>query len=697
MSECQDLLFEVGTEELPPRSLQQMRQSLHACVDRLLDDHHLAHGACHSYATPRRLAVLVEQVPLQQPDREITRRGPALDAAFDRDGNPTRPAEGFARSCGVSVAELEKLENDKGAWLVYRASAAGRAATDILPGLFEQALRELPVARRMRWGAGEFEFVRPVHWVLLLLGEEPVPGTILGLPTGRHSRGHRFHHDEPIAVSQPSAYAGLLEHTGHVLVDMEQRRDSIRTQVSEAGAALGGTASIDADLLDEVTALVEWPVAITGGFEQRFLDVPHEALVSSMQDHQKFFPVTGADGRLLPHFVTVANINSRDPDKVRAGNERVIRARLEDAAFFWAQDRKRSLSSRSAQLDRMTFQQRLGSLGDKQRRVTSLSRHLAGQLGVDARPAERAAALSKCDLVTSMVFEFPELQGIMGGYYARRDGEDEAVAVALSEQYQPRHAGDALPATPAGQVLAIAERIDTLAGIFAIGQTPSGDKDPFGLRRAALGVMRIIIERGLDVDLLELIRTAGNTLPAAVRRDGLPEELFAFMMERLRSWYQDAGYETPLFDAVLARQPVRPLDFHRRMQAVRAFHTMPEAASLAAANKRIRNILRKAETVIPDHCQAGLLHEPAERNLAAAIEQQASRVGPLFERREYSTALQRLATLQAPVDRFFDEVMVMADDAALRDNRLALLNTLSELFLRVADISLLQLGSSATP
>jgi glycyl-tRNA synthetase beta chain len=691
MSECRDLLFEIGTEELPPRSLQGMRTALHATIDRLLDEHHLAHGPSHSYASPRRLAVLVERVPLRQPDRETTRRGPSLDAAFDKDGKPTRPAEGFARSCGVPVAELERLENDKGAWLVYRASETGRPAAEILPGLIEQALRQLPVARRMRWGSGSFEFVRPVHWILLLLGDEPVTGTILGLPAGRHTRGHRFHHDEPIAIRQPASYVEQLERTGHVLVDMERRRDSIRTQVSEAGATLGGSAKIDADLLDEVTALVEWPVAITGSFEQRFLEVPPEALVSSMQDHQKFFPVTGADGRLLPNFITVANISSRDPDKVRAGNERVIRPRLEDAAFFWAQDRKRPLSGRIAQLDSMTFQRQLGSLGDKQRRVAGLARYLAGQLGCDARQAERAASLSKCDLVTSMVFEFPELQGIMGSYYALHDGEDEAVAIALSEQYQPRHAGDALPATPAGQVLAIAERIDTLAGIFALGQQPSGDKDPFGLRRAALGIMRIIIERGLDVDLLDLIREAGNALPEGVRRDRLVEELFAFMMERLRNWYQDAGYETPLFDAVLARQPARPLDFHRRMQAVHAFHTMPEAASLSAANKRIRNILRKAESAIPDHYQAALLHDPAERNLAAAIEQLASRVGPLFEQREYTTALQLLAGLQAPVDRFFDDVMVMAEDTALRDNRLALLNTLSDLFLQVADISLLQL------
>jgi len=690
MSQTRDLLFEIGTEELPPASLQRMREALQAAIDGLLDEHHLAHGPSRSFATPRRLAVLVEQVPDRQPDRTVTRRGPALSAAFDQAGRPTRPAEGFARSCGVGVEELERLETDKGAWLVYHASAAGRPAAELLPELMEKALRMIPVARRMRWGSSDIEFVRPVHWILLLLGDTPVAGRILGVAADRYTRGHRFHHNERIAVSHPSRYVDLLEETGHVLVDMDRRRDSIRTQVSEAGAALGGTAYIDDGLLDEVTALVEWPVAISGSFDARFLDVPAEALMSSMQHHQKFFPVTGPDGRLLPDFITVANISSHNPDKIRAGNERVIRPRLEDAAFFWTQDRKHPLASRTAQLDNMTFQQRLGSLGDKQRRVTELAGHIAGLLGSDVQQAQRAGALCKCDLVTSMVFEFPELQGIMGNYYARNDGEDEAVAIALTEQYQPRHAGDELPATPAGQALAIAERIDTLAGIFAIGQPPTGDRDPFGLRRAALGVMRIMIERRLDLDLRDLVAHACGLLPAVVDATAIVEDLFAFMMERLRNWYQDAGYETPVFDAVLARQPTRPLDFDSRMQAVRSFQSMPEAASLAAANKRIRNILRKSDGTIPEHYRASLFQEAAEQVLAGAIEQQTATVRPLFEQRKYSDGLTQLAALQAPVDRFFDDVMVMSEDTALRDNRLALLQTLSGLFLQVADISLLQ-------
>jgi glycyl-tRNA synthetase beta chain len=690
MTATRDLLLEIGTEELPPKSLRRMRDALRTAVDSLLDEYHLPHGTSRAFATPRRLAVLVHDVPEQQPDRAITRRGPALKAAFDADGRPTKPAEGFARSCGVAVGDLETLETDKGAWLVWNTTETGRPTVDLLGELMDKALRAIPVARRMRWGDVNFEFVRPVHWVVLMLGSEPVPAQLLGQQGDRYTRGHRFHHNEPIAIGEPAEYADILEHTGRVMADMDRRRDSILTQVTEAGAALGGVTRVDADLLDEVTALVEWPVAISGAFDERFLEVPAEALVSSMQDHQKFFPVSEPDGSLLPCFVTVANIASRDPDQVRAGNERVIRPRLEDAAFFWSQDRRQSLASRAGQLDSVTFQQQLGTLGDKQRRIGALAEYIATTLDLDTGQARRAAALCKCDLVSSMVFEFPELQGVMGRYYALHDGEDTAVAAALDEQYQPRHAGDALPASGIGQTLAIAERLDTLVGIFAIGQPPSGDKDPFGLRRAALGVMRIIIEKQLDLDLRALIARAAGGFPTAVRADAVGDDLFPFMMERLRNWYTDTGCDTLVFDAVLARQPTHPLDFDARIQAVRAFQGLPEAASLAAANKRIRNILRKSETAIPPRYRAELLQEPAEQALAVALDERAEAVGPLFAARDYTRALCELADLQVPVDRFFDDVMVMSDDTALRDNRLALLNTLSELFLQVADISLLQ-------
>jgi glycyl-tRNA synthetase beta chain len=685
-----DLLIEIGTEELPPLALRRLAESFRDSLDGLLQENHLDHGAAHAYAGPRRLAVLIEKVPLTQPDREAVRRGPALMAAFDENGDPTRPALGFAQSCGVTVAELDQLETDKGSFLAWRSVEQGRPAVEVIPELVEAALKTLPVPRRMRWGDCEVEFVRPVHWVLLLLGTEPVEADILGITAGRYTRGHRFLHNEQIAIVEPAAYVQTLEDTGRVLVDMDRCRATIRAQVEAAGQALGGRARIDAELLDEVTALVEWPVAISGSFDRRFLEVPPEALVSSMQDHQKFFPVEDNDGQLLPHFITVANIDSKDPQQVRAGNERVIRPRLEDAAFFWNQDRKQALARRAEQLDTVTFQQKLGSLGDKQRRIGRIGAAIAGQLGFDNEYVQRAAALCKCDLLTSMVYEFPELQGIMGRYYAAHDGETDEVAAALDEQYRPRFAGDALPDTPTGQALAIADRMDTLVGIFAIGQPPTGDKDPFGLRRAALGILRILIEKRLDLDLRSLVDTAAAGYADDLVTDLNADELFGFMMERLRGYYLEQDYEADEFAAVLARQPRRPMDFDSRLAAVRAFRRLPESASLAAANKRIRNILRKAEAAIPGHHDPALLQEPAEQALAAAIGKLEKLVSPLFENRDYTQALRELAALQAPVDKFFDDVMVMSDDATLRDNRLALLNALSDLFLQVADISRLQ-------
>jgi len=690
MTATRDLLVEIGTEELPPKALRRMRDALRASLDALLNENSLAHGESHAYATPRRLAVLLRDVPVAQPDRQITKRGPALKAAFDTDGKPTRPAEGFAHACGVALAELDTLETDKGSWLVYHSTETGQATTELFPALLEKALKALPMPKRMRWGNSDIEFVRPLHWLVLLFGEQPVSATVFGIDSGRYSYGHRFHHNEPIAITSAGSYAGILERQGMVIADMDHRRDSILTQVTEAGTALGGQALIDAELLDEVTALVEWPVAITGSYDPRFLAVPAEALISSMQDHQKYFPVVDKQGKLLPHFITVANIASKDPDQIKVGNERVIRPRLEDAVFFWNQDRKQTLHSRVAQLHGMTFQKGLGSLGDKQDRIGCIAASLAGQLDFNVTRVERAAALCKCDLVTSMVFEFPELQGIMGRYYALHDGEDEQVANALDEQYQPRFAGDSLPVSETGQALAIAERLDTLVGIFAIGQTPTGDKDPFGLRRSALGLLRILIEKQLDLDLRALIDHAAGNFPATLKADTIRDALFSFMMERLRAWYLDAGYEVHVFEAVLARQPVRPLDFDQRMRAVRAFRELPEADSLSAANKRIRNILRKAATEIPASYDHERLQEPAEQALAAALELLDSQTRPMFRQRDYTRALCQLAALQAPVDAFFDSVLVMADDEALRDNRLALLQALSDLFLQVADISLLQ-------
>jgi glycyl-tRNA synthetase beta chain len=690
MSVTRDLLVEIGTEELPPGALRCMRDALRSSLDTLLNENGLTHGDSQAFATPRRLAVIINDVPLAQPDRQMTRRGPALKAAFDDTGKPTRPAEGFARSCGVTVDELEEMTTDKGSWLVHHTTEIGQAATGIIPGLVETALKTLPMPKRMRWGNSKVEFVRPLHWLVLLFGDEPIKANILGVTSDRYSRGHRFHHPERISITEPGAYAELLEQNGMVVADMDRRRDNIRIQASDAGAALGGQTMIDNSLLDEVTALVEWPVAITGSYDRRYLDIPAEALISSMQNHQKYFPVMDQQGQLLPHFITIANIASNDPKQIQAGNERVIRPRLEDAAFFWEQDRRQSLGSRAAQLDSVTFQKKLGSLGDKQTRIAAIATTLAKQLGFDAERVQRAAALCKCDLLTSMVFEFPDLQGIMGRYYALHDGEDENVALALNEQYQPRFAGDALPASDTGQALAIAERLDTLVGIFAIGQIPTGDKDPFGLRRSALGLLRILIEKQLDVDLRAAIESAAENFPANLEANTSSDALYNFMMDRLRAWYIDAGYDVHVFEAVLARQPVRPMDFDQRMRAVRTFSDLPEADSLAAANKRIRNILRKAGTDIPAGYDQSLLQAPAELALATALEDLTIVTSPMLKQRDYTDALCQLAALRVPVDDFFDNVMVMTEDTTLRNNRLALLQAMSGLFLKVADISLLQ-------
>ncbi|MFV1972874.1 MAG: glycine--tRNA ligase subunit beta, partial [Thiohalobacterales bacterium] len=687
MSKSSDLLVEIGTEELPPTALRRLCTAFEESLGRLLKENHLAHAGSNGYATPRRLAVIIRDVPANQPDREVVRRGPAMTAAFDEDGNPTKPAEGFARSCGVSVAELDQLETDKGSFLARRSVAAGQPAVEIIPEIVKRALKGLPVPRRMRWGGGDAEFVRPVHWVLLLLGDQVVDADILGVSSGGTTRGHRFHCNEALKIRDPSEYIKTLEKPGHVLADMDRRRETIRTQVTEAGAALGGTTRIDADLLDEVTALVEWPVAIAGAFDEHFLEVPAEVLVSSMQDHQKFFPVVDSNGALLPHFITVANIASSDPQQVQAGNERVIRPRLEDAVFFWNQDRKVSLESRAEKLAGVIFQQQLGSLADKQQRIARIATGIAEAAGFNTKQVQRAAALCKCDLLTSMVYEFPELQGIMGRYYARHDGEPIEIAAALDEQYQPRYAGDDLPSTATGQAIAIADRLDTLAGIFAIGKPPTGDKDPFGLRRAALGTLRIMIERRLDLDLRMLIDTAVQGLPDGPGNETVTNDVFAFMMDRLRGYYLDIDYDIDVFEAVLARQPDRPLDFDQRMAAVKAFRNLPESASLAATNKRIGNILRKANSKIPSGYASDLLKETAEQALASAVSDLDTAVSPMFKKRDYTNALCKLAALQAPVDRFFDDVMVMDEDAALRDNRLALLSSLSKLFLQVADIS----------
>ena len=689
-----DLLIEIGTEELPPKALRRLSESFGAGITDGLKGADLAHGEVSLYASPRRLAVLVRDLVEAQADKIVERRGPALAAAFDDEGCPTRAAEGFARSCGVaSVDDLERIETDKGAWLYYRAEQPGQPTTALVPDLVRGALDRLPIPKRMRWGALEAEFVRPVHWVVLLFGDEVIEAEILAVQSGRETRGHRFHHPDSLYIAEPQAYAPLLETEGHVVADFAVRREAVRAQVLEAGAKLGGEAVIDEALLDEVTAMVEWPVAIAGDFEQRFLDVPAEALISTMKANQKYFHIIDADGKLMPHFITVANIDSRNPDVVREGNERVIRPRLSDAEFFWTQDRKRRLDSHIDSLKNIVFQQKLGTLHDKAERVAKLAGFVADALGANREWAERAAWLAKCDLMTEMVYEFPELQGIMGRYYALHDGEPEEVALAQDEQYMPRHAGDELPATPTGQALAIADKLDTIVGMFGIGQPPTGSKDPFALRRAALGLLRIVIERQLPLDLEAAIAAAEDGLGGRIGAEGVGGTVFDFMMDRLRAYYADIGVTPDVFDAVHARRPTRPLDFDRRVRAVNHFRGLPEADSLTAANKRIANILQQAQEKgieVPGKVDEARFTEEAEKALAERLAGLEQEVGPLFDARDYEPALARLAGLREAVDRFFDAVMVMVDDQALRANRLALLARLRGLFLRVADLSRLQ-------
>jgi len=692
-----DFLVEIGAEEMPPKSLLALAEALRDAIVAGLDSAGLARGAALAYCTPRRLTVLVRKLLDQQPEQRIERRGPPVAAAFDSAGRPTRAATAFAEACGVKVGDLTRIAEAKGQFLFCKTTRAGRRASELLPAIVQTALEQLPIARRMRWGEGTAQFVRPVHWVVMLHGEEVIPGEVLGLKAGRMTHGHRFHAPKPIALRSPGGYLAALERRGHVLADFEARRERIRAGVVAAAEAENGAAIIDPAVLDEVTALTEWPVPLAGHFEPRFLELPPEVLVATLQDHQRYFPVQAKDGQLLPRFIAVANIESREPLQVRAGNERVVRPRLADAAFFYAADRKTSLASRREALGRVTFQAQLGTLADKTARITALAVQIAQVAGQDQSAAQRAAELAKCDLLTAMVGEFPELQGIMGRYYALHDSEPDQVAAALAEQYLPRFAGDALPATGAGLALAVADKLDTLVGIFAIGQKPTGTKDPFGLRRSALGVLRILIETGIGLDLRELIRSALDSVRADLARlegkqppEGLADEIYDYMMERLRTWYlegQGGEITTEMFDAVLDTRPVSPLDFDDRLRALAAFLKLPDAAGLTAANKRIANILRKAGEQPSPRVDPGLLTDPYERKLATAVEELRQDVERLVTARRYAEALARLASLHGAVNAFFDHVLVMAEDVRVRANRLALLAALQRLFLHMANLS----------
>ena len=699
MSEYRDLLVEIGTEELPPTALRGLMEAFAEGVLEGLRQADLDHGPHQPYATPRRLALRVEALPIRQPERRIERRGPALNVAFDDQGRPTRAAEGFARSCGAAVTDLEELVTDRGGWLMYRGVEPGAATAELIPAIVERALHQLPIPKRMRWGDREAAFVRPVHWIVLLLGGDVVPAQLFGLEADRITRGHRFHRPAPLRLAAPGEYARRLETEGFVIADFSDRRRRVHREVERAAAGTGGQAVVDDALLDEVTALVEWPVALAGSFDPEFLRVPEEALISSMQGHQRYFPVRDANGALLPRFIAVANLESRRPEVVVAGNERVIRPRLADAAFFWDTDRRRPLADRIPELSSVVFQQRLGTLHDKSQRVARLGGRFCEAFGVSPEHLERAAWLARTDLLTEMVGEFPELQGIMGRYYAEHDGEAAEVALALDEQYLPRFSGDSVAGSPLGQLLAVAERADTLLGAFAIGKAPSGTKDPFGLRRATLGLLRTLLENRRSLDLRDLFSAAARGLPGDLKASSQVEPVYEFCLERLRNFYLEQGVPAELFEAVRRVEDAGlsvadPLDFDRRLSACQAFVGLPEAASLAAANKRIRNILRKAEDPVPESVDPQRLQEPEEQALYEAVGELVTEVEDRVAAAEYGEALRRLAGLREPVDRFFDRVLVMAEDAALRGNRLALLDRVSRLFLSIADVSRLPGGEA---
>lgn len=693
MTETRDFLVEIGTEELPPKALKRLSEAFTSGIVAKLAEAGLKHGEVKSYAAPRRLAVLVHDLVTTQADREEIKRGPALTAAFGEDGCPSKAAEGFARSCGVdSVADLEKLETEAGAWLAYRSHLKGQSAAELIPAIVRDSLDKLPIPKRMRWGAGSAEFVRPVHWVVLLLGDKVIDAEILGIKTDRTTCGHRFHRPTAMTLFEAQSYAPLLESQGHVIADFETRRMAVRAQVEEIALQHQGIAVIDDDLLDEVTSMVEWPLAVLGCFDKRFLKVPSECLISSMKGHQKYFHMLDADGNLMANFITVSNIDSSNPATVREGNERVIRPRLSDAEFFWQQDSKHPLSSRLNELKTVVFQNKLGSLHDKAMRIGELAATIANSIHADPEAARQAGQLAKCDLMSQMVLEFPELQGIMGRYYAKNDGKSDLIANAIEQHYWPRFAGDKLPGEAIAQATALADKLDTLVGIFGIGQPPSGDKDPFALRRAALGVLRIALEQDLDIDLPALITAAclAYTDTGVVLEKDTDKQVFDFILGRLPVYYANQAFRPDVIDTVVCLRPHFLNDLDKRLRAVAEFIKMPEAESLAAANKRIGNILKKVDGAIPEKINATLFEADEERALAATLADISSKVAPLIEQRDYTGALSLLASLREDVDRFFDKVMVMVEDKTVRDNRLALLSSMRSLFMRIADLSRLQ-------
>ncbi|MGJ0483919.1 MAG: glycine--tRNA ligase subunit beta [Methylomicrobium sp.] len=688
MSDIRHLLFELGSEELPPKTLLNLAQALQNGIVAGLNEAGLAFSGSRFYATPRRLAVLIENLETAQPNKTVEKRGPALQAAYGPDGNPSKAALGFATSCGTTFDQLQELKTDKGAWLAYTQEIAGRATAELIPDIIRKSLAALPIAKRMRWGNFTTEFVRPVHWTVLLFGEQVIEAEILGLNTGRVTQGHRFHAPEKLTITAPEAYVKTLHDQGRVIADFEARKTIIRDAANKAAAQVGGIAHIEDDLLEEVAALNEWPIPVTGSFDSRFLELPAEVLITTMQTNQKYFPVESKDGALLPHFITFSNIESKRPESIQRGNERVITPRLTDAEFFWKQDRKKALAERVLSMANIVFQEKLGTVADKTERVIKLAEVIANLLQADVELAKRAALLAKTDLLTDMVGEFGNLQGIMGRYYALADGEPAEVAQAIEEHYLPKQSGGPTPGSVTGQIVALADKIDTLCGIFSAGLIPTGDKDPYALRRAAIGVLRIIIENRLPLNIRDLIDFALYQFKHSFDIDATRLAVTDFVFDRLKGYCLDQGYTADEFDAVISVNPSEPLDFIQRLAAVKTFRQLPQAESLAAANKRIRNILKKSETAPATSVR--LLAEAQEQRLLEAANAASDAIKPLLEQRDYQGTLNRLAQIEPAVNDFFDHVMVMCDDLELRANRLALLTLLSEQFLTCADISKLQ-------
>lgn len=685
-----NFLAEIGTEELPPKALKKLAVAFADNFTAELNNAGLTFDKVEWFAAPRRLAVKVLGLITEQPSKTIEKRGPAVSVAFDADGKPTKAAEGWARGCGITVDQAQRLATDKGEWLYYQMVEPGKETKALLLDLVSNALAKLPIPKPMRWGDKNEQFIRPVHTVTLLFGDELIEGEILGVKSGRTIRGHRFLGQQEFTIDNADQYPQLLAEKGSVIADFEQRKAIIRQDAEKAAAKVGGVADIEEDLLDEVTSLVEFPVVMTAKFEERFLAVPAEALVYTMKGDQKYFPIYDQNGKLLPHFIFVSNINPQDQSSVIEGNEKVVRPRLSDAEFFFKTDLKQRLEDNLPRLKTVLFQQQLGTLFDKTERIEKLSGEIAAQIGADVAKAERAGLLSKCDLMTNMVFEFTDTQGVMGMHYARHDGEDEEVAVALNEQYMPRFAGDELPRSLVACSVALADKFDTLVGIFGIGQHPKGDKDPFALRRAALGVLRIIVEKNLPLDLVDLAQRAAALYGDKLSNANVVEDVVDFILGRFRAWYQEEGIAVDVIQSVLACRPTKPADFDARVKAVNHFRTLDAAQALAAANKRVQNILSKVDGALPENIDLSLCREPQEINLAERVLELQRELQPLFEKGDYQTALSRLADLRESVDSFFDNVMVNAEDEKLRQNRLALLKNLRDLFFKVADISLLQ-------